>query len=74
MVETEQSPEPLETFDGLTRSSGDLRGEEQDVADTLVISSSMVVRFKFGEGTPEGSLSEQDEMAEALRFCREHPA
>src|ERR1700730_2232572 len=68
VVVPQKSAEPLATSDSPRTMPYSNGGKQQDVAFALMIALSVEVRNVFGECSPQGALTEQNQLGQTLLF------
>lgn len=68
MVIPEESAEPFATSDSLRTMPYSNRWKQQDVAFALMIALSVKVGNVFGQRSPQGALTEQNQLGQAFLF------
>jgi hypothetical protein len=68
MVIPEESAESVATSESFRTMPHSNRWKQQDVAFALMIALSVKVRNTFGERSPQGALTEQNQLGQAFFF------
>jgi len=74
MVVTQEPAQPLATLNGSRATNIRIPGEQQDVALSLVIPLSVKMFDIFAQSPPQGALTEENHLAQALLLHRSDPA
>jgi hypothetical protein len=68
LVVPQKSTQPLATLDRSRAALWNVLRKQQDVAFALMIALSVKVRNVFGERSPQGTLTEQNQLGQAFHF------